>query len=166
MKSKLLTLPTLLFLAAVLLYAQMPAGHGAVEMKGLKSAIKFEAPLDGFLRPLNGRVKLRATEVDFEPGAAVGDHLHAGPGVRLILAGELTFIQETGKEYVVPTGGYFYESGEISLRAVNRGAQPAKMVVVEVLAGDWQGSAMVPLARRADLEQQGSKLAKQICRSE
>ncbi len=145
------------------LLAQAPAGPSPIHMQGMKAAMKFESPLDGYLAPLNGNFKLRATEVEIEPGGSVGDHLHAGPGVRAVVAGELTFVEETGKENRIPAGGYFYEGGNISLRVFNRGAVPAKMIVVEVLAGDWAGSAMVPLTRRAELEQLGTKLRKQVC---
>ena len=155
-------LAVLVLPVTAVMLAQMP-GHGRVEMQGMKAAMKFETSLDGYLAPLNGRFKLRATEVEIEPGGSVGEHLHAGPGIRAVIAGELTFVEETGKEYRIPAGEYFYEGGDISLKVFNRGAQPAKMIVVEVLAGDWAGSAMMPLSRRAELDQLGAKLRKQVC---
>ena len=55
---------------------QVLTTQSTIEMSGLKPAMKFEAPVAGFLEPLNGKLKLRATEVDFEPGAVLGDHYH------------------------------------------------------------------------------------------
>ncbi len=78
--------------------AQQPAATPAVHMQGVKAAMKHESPVEGFLTPLNAKVKMRATEVTFEPGGLVGDHLHAGPGIRYVSSGELTFVDETGKK--------------------------------------------------------------------
>ena len=160
MGKQALVMAGLLLLSAIPVDSQAPA----VEMHGVKAAMKFEAPVEGFLQPLNDKLKLRATEVDLEPGAALGDHLHVGPGIRLLLAGELTIVQaESGKELQVRAGDYFYEAGDQSFRVENRTPQPARLLVVELLPADWQGSAMVPPARRADLEQEGSKLRKLLC---
>lgn len=146
---------------AVAALAQTPAAK--VEMNDVKAAVKFEQPIKGFLTPLNDKAKLRATEVDFAPGGSVGDHLHAGPGVRYVVSGELTFTDNSGKEHAVKQGDYFYESGDESIKAVNKGSAPAKMLVVEVLPADWSGSAMAPVSRRNDLAQEGQKLQKLVC---
>jgi quercetin dioxygenase-like cupin family protein len=42
---------------------------------------------------LNGKFKMRATEVTFAPGAHLVVHHHVGPGVRYVLSGELTFTE-------------------------------------------------------------------------
>lgn len=41
-----------------------------VDTKGLAAKIKFEHELAGYLTELNGRYKLRVTELTLEPGAA------------------------------------------------------------------------------------------------
>src|SRR5438046_790289 len=43
-----------------------------VDTKGLVAKIKFEATLAGFLNDLNGRYKLRVTELTLAPGGYVG----------------------------------------------------------------------------------------------
>ena len=106
---------------------------------------------------------MRATEVEFEPNGAVGDHLHFGPGIRHLVAGELTLLGDSGKEQQVQAGDYFYESGDRDIRVQNRGSVPAKLVVVELVPADLEGSAMVPLDRRPDLEKEGQKLKDAIC---
>lgn len=152
---------------ALALFATMTAAqmsHGPVEMKGVKAQKKHEAALTGFFTPINGKLKMRATEVEIEPNGSIGDHLHFGPGIRHVLAGEVTLIfADTGKEQQVRAGDYFYESGDSDVRAQNRGTAPAKLVVVELVPADLQGSAMVPLDRRPDLEKQGQQLKDAIC---
>ena len=148
-------------LTAVPAFAQTPAAK--VEMKDVKPAMKFEQLVEGFLTPVNAKLKLRATEVDFAPGGTVGDHLHAGPGIRYLVSGELTMTDDSGKEQVVKKGEYFYESGDKSVKVINKGSAPAKLMVVELLPADWSGSAMAPVSRRNDLAQEGQKLQKSVC---
>lgn len=156
----------LLFAGTLHVSAQQPAATPAVHMEGAKAAMKHESPIGGFLTPLNGKVKMRATEVTFEPRGMVGDHLHAGPGIRYVSSGELTFVDQNGKEKVVRAGEYMFESGDENIKAYNRGNVPAKLVVVELLPADWQGSATVPLERREQLASQGPKLQKSVCQSQ
>ncbi len=143
---------------------QTPTSQSAVEMKGMKPAVKVQTPVEGFLTPINGKLDMRATEVEFEPGGGVRDHYHFGPGIRRVLAGELTLIYaDTKKEQVVHAGDYFYESGDVDIWASNRGAEPAKLLIVELVPAGLKGSAMVPLARRAELAENGSRLKEVIC---
>lgn len=143
---------------------QTPAAQPMVEMKGVKPAMKLQKPLEGFMTVLNGKFDLRASEVEFEPGGEVRDHYHFGPGIRRVLAGELTLIYaDTKKEEVVRAGEYFYESGDINIWAVNRGTEPAKLLIVELVPGGFKGSAMAPLARRTELAEKGSRLKETVC---
>jgi len=59
---------------------------------------------------------------------------------------------------VVRQGEYFYEAGDESFEVQNRTGQAARLLVVELLPADWQGSAAVALDRRAELEQLGARL--------
>jgi quercetin dioxygenase-like cupin family protein len=155
-----------LLLAANAVAGEQPPAHhaGAVEMRGVVAAKKFEAEVEGFLAPLNHRFNLRATEAEFEPGALLGDHLHAGPGIRYVLAGELTFVHaDTGAEKLVRAGEYIYESGAESLQVYNRGGEPARLLIFELLPADLEGSPMQPLERRAELERRGEALREQLC---
>src|SRR5262249_20919214 len=43
-------------------------GPGKVDTKGLTAKIKYESPLAGYLTDLNGKYKLRVTELVLEPG--------------------------------------------------------------------------------------------------
>jgi quercetin dioxygenase-like cupin family protein len=166
MKDSLLVVAALVCLAAAAarLSSQAPATPMAVEMNGVKPALKMQTALEGFFTPLNAKLDLRASEVEFEPGGAVKDHYHFGPGIRRVLAGELTLIyQETKKEQVVRAGDYFYESGDVNIWAVNRGTEPAKLLIVELVPAGLKGSAMRPPAGRAELAANGPRLKEEIC---
>src|SRR3979490_120314 len=62
--------------------AQVGVSPVKVDTKGLVATIKFEAPLEGFLKEINGKYKLRVTELTLDPGGYVGEHNHEGPGIR------------------------------------------------------------------------------------
>jgi quercetin dioxygenase-like cupin family protein len=71
--------------------------------------VGFEQVLSGHVTDLNGRYKFRVSEVKYQPGGYVGDHHHAGPGVRVIIAGEFTYVK--GDKTTV------YKAGDAFLRA-------------------------------------------------
>lgn len=166
MKARFLIAAALVCLLAAVarLDSQMPASHSAVEMTGVKPTMKLQVPMEGFFTPLNGKLDMRATEVEVEPGGSIKDHYHFGPGIRRVLAGELTLIwADTKKEQVVRTGDYFYEPGDVNINGVNRGKEPTKILIVELVPAGLKGSAMVPLARRAELAENGPRLKAEIC---
>jgi quercetin dioxygenase-like cupin family protein len=74
-----------------------------VEVRGITSEIKLEEVVFGHLPDINGKFKLRATEVTFAPGAYLGVHHHIGPGIRYVLSGEVAF-SEGGQTTVYKTG--------------------------------------------------------------
>ena len=81
-----------------------------------------------------------------------------------MLAGEVILIfADTKKEQIVRAGEYFYEPGDVNINAVNRGKEPAKILIVELVPAGLKGSAMVPLDRRAELAANGSRLKEEIC---
>jgi quercetin dioxygenase-like cupin family protein len=63
-----------------------------VNTQGLVAKIKFEAPLGGFLTEINGKYKLRITELTLAPGGHVGEHNHVGPGIRQVTSGYMTYV--------------------------------------------------------------------------
>jgi quercetin dioxygenase-like cupin family protein len=150
--------------AAARLNSQMQTGHSAVEMSGVKAAMKLQSPIEGFLTPLNGKVDMRASEIEFDPGGTIKEHYHFGPGIRQVLAGQVTLVDsETGTEQTVRAGEFFYESGTRRHIVVNRGKEPAKVAVVELVPAGLRGPAMVPIARGPELEANGKQLQDAIC---
>jgi quercetin dioxygenase-like cupin family protein len=67
--------------------AQAGGSPVKVDTKGLVARIKFEAPIGGFLTEINGKYKLRVTELTLAPGGHVGEHNHVGPGIRQVTSG-------------------------------------------------------------------------------
>ena len=69
----------LLCLLALLSGSDRLAAQGSVEARGITSAIKLEEVVYGHLHEINGKFKMRATEVTFAPNAYLGVHHHVGP---------------------------------------------------------------------------------------
>lgn len=135
--------PTLLVLfAALLAVADHPAAQSALDIKGIKPKVKLEEIVSGHLAELNGKFKLRVTEVTFEPGGHLGEHHHAGPGIRFVALGELTFTQ-AGKVTTYRAGDYFFESGNVVHTAQNKTKSPVRVVFVEILPMEWKGSSLI-----------------------
>ena len=126
-----------LLLLTVLLAAALPvAAQDNVEARGITSVIKLEEIIFGHLTELNGKFKLRATELTFAPDAYLGAHHHVGPGIRYVLSGEVTFT-EGGQSTIYKTGDYFYEAGNLAHTAQNKTSLPLRVLFVEILPKDW-----------------------------
>src|SRR6185503_13958096 len=108
---------TLLALAAGAAAAQAP------ETRGVTTTLRLEESGVGHLDELGGKIKVRAAELTIAPGGFLGAHHHAGPGIRYVAAGELTFM-EGGKRTIYRAGDLFYESGDIVHTAHNNGSAP------------------------------------------
>jgi len=133
----------LVLLVALLHVAGYSSAQQKVERKGVVGAVKLGAANFGFLSELNGKYKLVATQTTVEPGGYVGDHQHVGPGIRYVAAGEWTFIEQ-GKTTTYKTGEYFYESGDRTNSAANKGGSPAVLITFEILPVDWKGGSAIP----------------------
>jgi quercetin dioxygenase-like cupin family protein len=142
MKSKkqfLLATITGLFFASQTM-AQEPV---KVHTEGLAAKIKFESALSGFLSELNGKYKLRVTELVLQPGGHVGEHNHVGPGIRLVTTGYMTYVLPD-KTVVYGPGDYFFESGDINHTAHNKTDAPMVHLLFEILPVDLQGPSLIP----------------------
>jgi quercetin dioxygenase-like cupin family protein len=113
-----------------------------VQSQGVTAKPKLEETVYGHLEELNGKYKFRASEITIAPGGKLGPHHHAGPGVRYVAAGELTFI-EGGKATVYKTGDFFYESGDIVHTAENKAKAPLRIVFFEILPVGWTGVSVI-----------------------
>lgn len=134
-----------LFVAFVALFhvAGYASAQQKVERKGVASTVKLDQAMSGYLTALNGKYKLVATETTFEPGGLVGDHHHVGPGIRYVVSGELTLVGE-GKTRIYKAGDYFYESGDVTTAASNKGKTPTRIINFEILPADLKGGSAVP----------------------
>jgi quercetin dioxygenase-like cupin family protein len=124
--------------------AQAGAGSpGKVDTKGLTAKIKFESVLAGYLPELNGKYKLRVTELVLEPGGYVGEHHHAGPGIRQVTSGYMTYVLPD-KTVVYGPGDFFFESGDVTHTAQNKTDAPMVHVLFEILPVDLKGPSIMP----------------------
>jgi quercetin dioxygenase-like cupin family protein len=134
---------TLLLFMALLSGANRLAAQEKVEVRGVTTEVKIEEVTFGHLSELNGKFKLRASELTFAPGAFIGAHHHIGPGIRYIISGELTFI-EGGQSTVYKAGEYYYETGNLAHSAENKTNLPLRILVMEIIPKNWSGPAMIP----------------------
>ena len=132
----------MLLCAALAAFVSISAAQPKIETRGIASQTKIEETVYGHLAELNGKFKLRASELTIEPGGLLGAHHHAGPGLRYVLAGEVTFVQG-GKATVYKAGEYFFESGDIVHNAQNRTKTPLRLILFEILRVDWSGSSVI-----------------------
>lgn len=117
---------------------------GQVDKQKLTVKSESEYIIAGYLMPLNGKYKLRTTETILEPGGYLGQHHHAGPGIRFIEAGAITSIHP-GKTIVYKTGDHFYEPGNQMHAFANKTKTPARILNIELLPVNWQGISAIPL---------------------
>jgi quercetin dioxygenase-like cupin family protein len=132
----------LLLFAALLGGADRLVAQEKAETRGITSEVKIEEVLFGHLTKLNGKLKVRVTEFTFAPGAYLGAHHHAGPGVRYVISGELAF-SEGGRETIYKAGDYYFETGNLAHTAQNKTKEPLRVLVVDILPKDWTGPAVI-----------------------
>jgi len=115
-----------------------------VDTKGLVAKIKFEAPIGGFLTDINGKYKLRVTELTLAPGGYVGEHNHVGPGIRQVTSGYMTYVLPT-ETVVYGPGDFFFETGDINHTVFNKTDAPMVHVLFEILPADLSGPSLMPV---------------------
>jgi quercetin dioxygenase-like cupin family protein len=133
----------LVLFVALLQFTGYSFAQQKVDRKGTASKVKLEQVVSGYLTDVNGKYKLQVTETTFEPGGYVSQHDHAGPGMRYVVSGELTLVQE-GKATTYKAGEYFYEAGNIGNAASNKTKSPVRVIVFEILPADWKGGSAIP----------------------
>ena len=133
---------TLLLVVGLLGGAVRLAAQETVEARGITSVIKLDEVIFGHLTALNDKFKLRATEVTFAPEGYLGVHHHAGPGIRYVLSGEVTFT-EGGQSTVYKAGEYFFETGNLAHTAQNKTTLPLRILFVEILPKDWAAPTVI-----------------------
>jgi quercetin dioxygenase-like cupin family protein len=122
--------------------AQVGMSPVKVDTKGLVAKIKFEAPLEGFLKDINGKYKLRVTELTLAPGGYVGEHNHEGPGIRQVTSGYMTYVLPD-KTMVYGPGDFFFESGDINHTVFNKTDAPMVHVLFEILPVNLNGPSLI-----------------------
>ncbi len=122
-----------------------------VDTKGSSGKILYEAEIDGGHIPeLVGKYKLRVTEIAIAPGGYVGDHNHLGPGIRQMTEGEMEYILPD-ETLTYQTGDFFFETGDVSHRVVDKSGKVSKHLLFEILPVDLAGTSLI-LPRDKDPE--------------
>jgi len=134
---------TPLLLLVLLNVADDSLAQQRVDAKGITAGVRLEEVISGHLGDINSKFKFRVTELTFAPGAYLGEHHHAGPGIRLVASGKLTFVQ-AGKPTLYQAGDYFYESGNVVHTASNKTKSPVRVIFIEVLPTQWAGPSAIP----------------------
>lgn len=114
-----------------------------VDTKGLTARIRFEAVISGPLTEVNGRYKLRVTELTLAPGGHVGEHNHAGPGIRQVTEGRMTYVLPDRTVDYDP-GDFFFESGDVNHTVYNRTDAPMVHLLFEILPAGLSGPSLIP----------------------
>ncbi len=119
-------------------------GPVRVDIKGLSAKIKFEQVISGPLADVNGKYKLRVTELTLDPGGHIGEHNHLGPGIRQVTVGEMTYVLPD-KTVVYKPGDFFFESGDVNHTVFNKTDAPMVHVLFEILPADVSGPSVIPV---------------------
>lgn len=121
------------FHAALLsLFAATAANADGVDLKGFHSSVKAELSDLGHLSELNGKYRLRVTEVTMDPGGYMHAHHHLGPGLRCLQSGEMKY-EIGGKATIYKAGDCFTETGAMTHESSNVGSGPVVLLNFELL---------------------------------
>ena len=115
-----------------------------VDVHGQHATIKVQQTVFGYLAELNGHYQVRVSGETFNPGAYVGPHHHAGPGIRCITVGEFTYITAS-KTTIYRPGDCFYEAGTMAHEARNTTATLVVLLNFEILPASWSGASLMPV---------------------
>jgi quercetin dioxygenase-like cupin family protein len=94
---------------------------------------------------------LRHDRVDFEPGGIAYRHTHPGPGIRVLLFGEITIDSEGARTTFGPRGAWF-EAGPDPVRAETSTAEPSAFARVMLVPAAFAGQRTIRYVDAADAE--------------
>ena len=134
---------TFMLFVALLGAMERLAAQEHVEIRSITSEIKLDEIVYGHMTEINGKFKMRATEVTFAPGGFLGVHHHVGPGIRYAISGAVTFT-EAGQSTIYKAGEYFFETGNLAHTAENKTNVPLRILFVEILPKDWSAPTVIP----------------------
>jgi len=94
---------------------------------------------------------LRHDRVDFEPGGIAYRHTHPGPGIRVLLFGEITIDSEGERTTYGPRGAWF-EAGPDPVLAETSEAEPSAFARVMLVPAPLAGQRTIRYVDPADAE--------------
>ena len=81
-----------------------------------------------------------------EPGGHVGEHNHAGPGIRLMTLGEMTYVLPN-ETHIYKAGDFFFESGDVNHTVYNKTDKPNQHLLFEILPAELKGPSLMPVKK-------------------
>jgi hypothetical protein len=94
---------------------------------------------------------MRCDRVDFEPGGVAYRHTHPGPGIRVLLHGEIT-IEAEGTRRTYRPGQAWFESGPEPVLATTTDAGPTAFARVLLLPEQYAGQRTIRYVDPADAD--------------
>jgi quercetin dioxygenase-like cupin family protein len=124
--------------------ARDEAHFGAAEVEG--HALVWELTE----RP-EGDWLIRCDRVDFPPGGVAHLHTHPGPGLRVLLKGQIR-IDTQGESHEYGPFEWWYETGSDPIFAAASTTEPTAFVRVLVLPAEWAGKRTITYVDPADAD--------------
>jgi quercetin dioxygenase-like cupin family protein len=125
-------LKKILCLGLLCLWSPSAAHADGVELQGFHGKVKAELSDLGHLSELNGKYRIRVTEVTMDPGGYMHAHHHLGPGLRCIQSGEMKY-EIGGTTTIYKAGDCFTETGAMTHESSNVGSGPVVLLNFELL---------------------------------
>lgn len=94
---------------------------------------------------------MRCDLVDFEPGGVAWHHTHPGPGVRCLLAGEIT-IEAEGERHTHGPFEAWFERGPDPVLATTSESEASAFARVMLLPAEYAGKRTISYVDPADAE--------------
>ena len=94
---------------------------------------------------------MRCDRVDFGPGGVAHRHTHPGPGIRYLLAGEIT-IDSEGEQTTYGPGAPWFERGPDPVLATTSATKPSAFVRVLLLPVAFAGQRTIRYVDPADAD--------------
>lgn len=94
---------------------------------------------------------MRLDRVDFEPGGIAYRHTHPGPGIRCLLAGEIT-IEAEGETHTHGPFEAWFERGPDPVLATTSESEPSAFARVMLLPAEYAGKRTIAYVDPADAE--------------
>jgi hypothetical protein len=94
---------------------------------------------------------VRCDRIDFPPGGVAYRHTHPGPGIRVLLAGEIR-IDTGGRSATHGPFGAWFESGPEPVFAAASAKEDTAFVRVMLLPREWEGRRTIRYVDPADAE--------------
>lgn len=94
---------------------------------------------------------VREDRVDFEPGGIAYTHTHPGPGIRILLHGQIT-IDSLGEQHTYGPGEAWFERGPDPVLATTSATEPTAFARCLLLPAEWAGKRTIAYVDPADAE--------------